>query len=67
MRRGMNNTCELRFRRYSNHMINLNEYLSDFPGEKASEKSGETEFNDFFLNSIPNSWNKQAHVKGFDC
>ena len=38
MRHGMRNTRELKLRRYTAHMIKLNEYLAVFHGEKASEK-----------------------------
>ena len=48
-------------------MINLNEYLDSFPGEKLSDKIGVTELNGIFLNSMPNSWSKQAYLRGYDC
>ena len=48
-------------------MINLNEYLAEFPGSKASDKIGDTELNETLLNVMPNVCNKQAYVQGFDC
>ena len=45
-------------------MIDLNEYLDEFTGEKASDKIGETEFNETPLDSMLNLWSKQAHVQG---
>ena len=38
MRRGMRKPRELKVRRYSDLMININEYLVVFPGAKASDK-----------------------------
>ena len=43
-------------------MIDINEYLDELPRTKESEKNGDTELKEIMLNSIPNEWNKQAHV-----
>ena len=32
-----------------------------------TDKMGGTELNEILLNSIPNSWSKQAYVQGFNC
>ena len=64
---GMKNPCGLKVRRCTDFMIYLNEYLSVFPGAKASDKTCETELNEILLNIMPNIWNSQAHVQGFDC
>ena len=37
------------------------------PGAKASDKICETELNEMLLNSMPNSWIRQAYVQGFNC
>ena len=31
-----------------------------------TQKFGMTELNEILLNSMPNSWSKQAYVQGFD-
>ena len=31
-----------------------------------ADNMGVTELNEILLNSIPNSWSKQAYVQGFD-
>ena len=36
-------------------------------GATLADKIGVTEFNEIILNSIPDSWSKQAYVIGFDC
>ena len=64
---GMKNPCGLKVRRCTDCMIDLNKYLSVFPGAKASDKTCETELNEILLNIMPNIWNSQAHVHGFDC
>ena len=46
--------------------IDLNEYFASFPGVKLTDKIGMTELNRILLNSMPNSWIKQAYVQGFD-
>ena len=46
-------------------MIDLNGYFSVLPGAKSSEKICETELNVILLNSMPNSWIRQAYVQGF--
>ena len=47
--------------------IDLNEYLASFPGAPLSNKIGVTELDEIILNSVPNSWYKQAYVQGFYC
>ena len=48
-------------------MIDINEYLSVFPGENPIEKIGKTELNKIILNSIPNVWGRQVYMQGFYC
>ena len=64
---GMKNLCGLKVRQYTDCMIYLNKYLYVFPGEKASDKTCETELDEFLLNIMPNICNRQAYVQGFDC
>ena len=45
MCRGMGKSRRLKVRCYTAHLIDLNEYLAEFPGAKASDKIGETELN----------------------
>ena len=40
--------------------------MTIFPGGKAGEKNGETEFNNILLKSMSNIWSKQASVQVFD-
>ena len=47
-------------------LIELNEYLPSFPESTPTHKIGMTELNEILLNSMPNSWSKQAYVQGFD-
>ena len=57
----------LKFRRSAARMNNLNEYLSILPRAKTSDKICDTELNELLLNSMTNSWSRQAYVQGFDC
>ena len=66
MRFGMREPCSLNGGRYVARVIDLNEYLSSFPGEKAGGKTYETELNEILLNSIPKSWSRQVYALGFD-
>ena len=67
MRPGTRNLHELKVRRYTDCMIEINEYFPALPVVKESDKIGETELNKIILNSIPNVWSKKACVQGFDC
>ena len=67
MRRRMRKPHELKLRRYSDCLIDLNNYFDVFHGSKLSEKIGMTELNEILLNSMTNSWSKQAYVQVFDC
>ena len=64
MRREMRKLCGLKVRRYADHLIGLNEYLTSLPGAKLTDKIGVMEINEILLNCIPNSWVKQAYVQG---
>ena len=48
-------------------VIDLNTYVSAFPGAKASDEIDDTKWNKILLNSMKNGWSKQAHVQDFDC
>ena len=65
MFRCMKNPRILKVRLYDARLIDLNEYLASFPGATMAEKNGVTELNEILLNSMPNSWPKQAYVQGF--
>ena len=58
---------KLKVRRYVARLIELNNFLSLFPGAKLTEKIKVAKINEILLNSMPNSWSKQAHVQGFYC
>ena len=47
-------------------LIDLNEYLTSFPGSTPTHKIGTTALNEILLYSMPSSWSKQAYVQGFD-
>ena len=54
----MRKTHGLKVRCYAAHLIDLNEYLTSFPGVTLDDKIDVTEFNEIILNSMPNSWTK---------
>ena len=58
---------KIKMRRYAARLIDLNNYLTALPREKASDKIRETELDKIFLNSMKNGWTKQAYVQVFDC
>ena len=66
MRHVMRKPRGQKVRCYTACLINFNEYLASFSGATLSDKIGVTESNNILLNSMPNSWIKQAHVQGFD-
>ena len=47
IRHGMREPLELKLRRFSDCLVYLNEYMSDFPVSKAREKTCEAESNEF--------------------
>ena len=66
MRRVMRKLCGLKVRSYIACLIDPNEYLDSFPGEKMTDKIGMMELHKILLNNMTNSWSKQAHVQVFD-
>ena len=66
-RSGMKKLRGIKVRCYAARLIHLHEYLASFPGATLSYKIGVTELNEILLNSMSNSWSKQAYVQGFDC
>ena len=67
MHRGMKKTHSLTVRRYVAYLIGINEYLASFPGDNLTYTIRVTKLNEILLNSMSNSWSKQAYVQGFDC
>ena len=66
MHRVMRKPHGLQVRRYSDCMIDPNEYLAVFYGAKANELFCETGFNEK-LNTMHNSCIRQAYMQGFYC
>ena len=64
---GMEKPRSLTVRRYAARLIDLNEYLASFLGATLTDKIDVTELNKILLKSMPNSWSKQAYLKGFYC
>ena len=56
----------LKVRRYVTRLIDIKKYLAMLTGEKISDKMFLTDINEILLNSICNSWSKQAYVQVFD-
>ena len=52
MHRCMKKPCILKVRRYAVRLIDLNEYLTSFPGAIMADKICVTEINEILLNSI---------------
>ena len=67
MCRGMEKPHSLNVRRYAARLIDLNGYLVYFTGANLTDNIVVTKLNEILLNSMPNSWSKQAYVQGFDC
>ena len=61
----MKKLCSLKVRCYAEPLIDLNEYLSSFPGATLADKMDVTELNEIILNSMPTSWSKKAYIQGF--
>ena len=66
VRRGMKKPGDLPVRRYVARIIDINGYLAPFWGANLNDKIGVTELNIILLNSMPNSWSRQACAQGFD-
>ena len=63
MRRVIRKLHGSKVRRYVAHLVDIHEYLVVFPGTNISNKVCVMELNEKVLNSMPNIWSKQAHVK----
>ena len=62
MHNGMKKIRSLTVRRYLALLIDLDEYLASFPGSTLTDEIGVTKLNETHLNSIPDSWSKQAYL-----
>ena len=67
MRRCMKNPRSLMVRLYAVRLKDLNEFLASFIGANMADNMGITELDNISLNSMTNSWSKQAYVQGFYC
>ena len=54
MRRVINKSRSFKIKHHRARLIDLDDYLSVFPGAKATYKTCETELNENVLNIIPN-------------
>ena len=54
MRHGMNNSFELKVRRYTAFIVEINDCLNFFLGIRESDKSDEMELNGIILKIMPN-------------
>ena len=48
-------------------MIEINEYLATFTGEKTNDKISEKELNEIIFNTMPNVWSEKEYAQGLDC
>ena len=62
----MRNISELKVRCYAAHMVEPNEYMTEFLIEKSNLKIGEIKLNGITFNSVTNVWIKQSYVQCFD-
>ena len=67
MRSGTRKPRGLKVRRYTDCMIDLNEYLAVLPGARSGDKMCEMELNGVLLNSTLNRGTRQAYEQGFGC
>ena len=67
MRRGMKKPRALTVICYAARLIDINEYLASFPRATLNDKISVMELKKILLNSMPNSWSRQAYIQGFDC
>ena len=67
MYREMKNPHGLKFRYYTDHMIDLKNYFSVLPVTKAGDKICETDLNEILLNRMSIIWSRQAYIDGFEC
>ena len=67
MRHGTEKPRALTVRRYAARLIDINEYLTSFPGATLNDKIGVNELKEILQNIIPNSWSRQAYLQVFDC
>ena len=65
MHRVMRKPRKLKVRLYAACLVDLNELLASFPWKKLTDNIGMVELNEILLNSMPNSWIKQAYVQVF--
>ena len=66
MCRKMSKSRGLKLRRYDAHLLDHNNYMVVFTGEKSSEKTCVAELNEFFFDRMPKRWIKQAYMQGID-
>ena len=64
---GMRKTRKIIARRYTDRLIDIDEYLSTLTGSKERDNIGNIDLNEIIENIITNGWFNQAYVQGFDC
>ena len=62
----MQKPWDLPFKHFSARLTELNNYLPLFPGSGAANKIPPEEHNDILLHAVPNGWEKQVYLQGWD-
>ena len=66
MRRAMRKTWSIAFKRFTERLTEMNNFLPLFPGSEASKKMETEEINKVILHAVPNGRSKQSYLKGWD-
>ena len=61
----MMNLCNISVKKFDTRLMDINEYLSLFPGSDNMKKIVYEEMNEILLHTVPIVWTKQAYLKGF--
>ena len=61
----MMNLCNISVKKFDRRLMDINEYLSLFPGSDNMKKIADEEMNEIILHTVPIVWMKQAYLQGF--
>ena len=66
MRRAMRKPWDISLKRFTTRLTELKNYLLLFPGSSADKKMPPEELNKILLHAVPNGWENQAYLQGWE-
>ena len=66
MRGAMRKPCNISFKRFTERLTKINNFLPLLPVSDTTKKMPAKELNEIPIHAVPNGWAKQSYLQGWD-